>query len=90
MPARTPLAQMLAAQLWRVPKRLPVPALFVASRQDRITAHACSEALAKRFAAALLTHPTAGHDVTADDPAGVAKQLRAWLDEGMPGASPPR
>ena len=93
LPHRTFFAQLLAAALWRTPARAAVPVLVLSSERDALTWHACSARLAGHLRAPLRTHPTAGHDVTTDDPEWVAQRIAEWLRAGMsaaPAEQPPR
>ncbi len=71
-------AQITSATRWKAPVRLDVPALFLAGTRDRLTHADCSRALARRYAAPLVEHPTAGHDLTTDEPAWVTAELTRW------------
>ena len=55
-----------------------MPALFLAGTTDRLVDVECSRALARRFVAPLVEHPTAGHDLTSDEPGWVAEQVARW------------
>ncbi|MFA6163651.1 MAG: alpha/beta hydrolase [Methylobacter sp.] len=46
---------------------------------DRLVAPACSEAIHKKWHLELRSHPWAGHDLTLDDGAWVASQLKDWV-----------
>lgn len=72
------VAQITAAARFRAPARLPVPALIVVSRTDRLCDASCSEALARHFGAPLVEHPTAGHDISTDAPEWLADEVAAW------------
>lgn len=72
------LRQLLAAARYRAPATLPVPALVLVSRGDRLVAPACSHAIARRWNLPLREHPDAGHDLPLDDPRWVAQQIAAW------------
>jgi pimeloyl-ACP methyl ester carboxylesterase len=74
--------QLLAAAAFRAPRALPVPALFLASRGDRIVHHSCGDGLGRRYGAPVALHAAAGHDLTLDDPAWVAERIAVWVDGG--------
>lgn len=57
------------------------PVLLLNSREDKLVAPVCSEAIHKKFDLELCTHPWAGHDLTVDDGPWVVAQVKAWLDK---------
>jgi pimeloyl-ACP methyl ester carboxylesterase len=74
------LRQLIAAARYRASAKAPaVPLLILASAGDRLVDPKCSAALARHWQAPIATHPTAGHDLTLDDPAWVAAQVKSWL-----------
>lgn len=79
-----PLRQITAALLFVAPKALRIPVLMVRSLGDRFTSPACSAALAQRFGAELVTHPTAGHDLPLDDPSWLASRIAEWYPRCNP------
>jgi len=81
---RTFFSQMLAVARWRAPTSVAVPVLVVAGMGDELCHPECSVALARSLRAPLRAHPTAGHDLPAEDPAWLAGTVRAWLDQGLP------
>jgi len=72
------LRQLWAASRYRAPPSLPVPALVIAGARDPLCDPECPRRLALRFGAPLLIHPSGGHDLSLDDPAWLAAQVRAW------------
>jgi pimeloyl-ACP methyl ester carboxylesterase len=70
--------QLLAAMRWSAPPRLAVPSLFLVGTTDRLVDASCSRALARRYAAPLVEHPTAGHDLSTDEPEWLAGQIARW------------
>ena len=75
------LRQLYAAISYRAPPGAPrVPALLLASLQDRLVSAQCSFALAKRWGCAIKSHESAGHDLPLDDGAWVSEQVRQWVD----------
>lgn len=73
------LRQLLAAARFCAPPARPVvPTLLLASTHDQLVSVRCSEALAQAWQRPLQQHPSAGHDVTLDDPEWVAEAVRAW------------
>ena len=78
--AANALRQLLAAARYRAPLAPPaVPLLVLTSRRDQLVDSRCSQELARRWRAEIAIHPTAGHDLTLDDPAWVADQIDRWL-----------
>ena len=78
--AANALRQLLAAARYRAPATPPaVPLLVLTSRGDRLVDSRCSQELARRWRADIAVHPSAGHDLTLDDPAWVAEQIDRWL-----------
>jgi pimeloyl-ACP methyl ester carboxylesterase len=71
-------AQILAAMRWRAPARLAVPSLFLVGTTDRLVEASCSRALARRYGAPLVEHPTAGHDLSTDEPEWLAGEIARW------------
>ena len=84
LPLRTLMSQLLAIVRWRAPAAVPVPVLVARSLGDELCHPECSAALARSLASPLRSHPSAGHDLPAEDPAWLASTVRAWLDAGMP------
>ncbi len=76
----TALRQLFAAATSRVPPRLTVPTLVLASRADRLVSAVCSERIAQKLQLPLRVHERAGHDLPLDAPEWVADQVRAWLE----------
>jgi pimeloyl-ACP methyl ester carboxylesterase len=73
------LAQLRSAIRWRAPATLAVPALFLVGSTDRLVHADCSRALARRYSAPLVEHPTAGHDLTTDARDWVIAEITRWL-----------
>jgi pimeloyl-ACP methyl ester carboxylesterase len=70
--------QLVAAMRWSAPARLTIPSLFVVGTTDRLVEASCSRALARRYAAPLVEHATAGHDLSTDEPEWLAGQIARW------------
>lgn len=70
--------QLVAAMRWSAPPRLTIPSLFVVGTTDRLVEASCSRALARRYASPLVEHPTAGHDLSTDEPEWLADQIARW------------
>ncbi|MBN3802464.1 alpha/beta hydrolase, partial [Paraburkholderia sp. Ac-20336] len=57
------------------------PLLILSARADRLVNPACSTKLAAAWRTGHRVHPWAGHDLPHDDPAWMAAQIRAWLEQ---------
>ncbi|MDF1798456.1 MAG: alpha/beta hydrolase [Planctomycetota bacterium] len=75
--------QLFAATLWRAPRELPVPVLFLGSDADHMVHPGCTPKLAARFAMPHRMHPSAGHEIPHDDPDWVAAQVADWIESGQ-------
>ncbi|RAL20360.1 alpha/beta hydrolase [Lujinxingia litoralis] len=84
---RNALKQLLAAATFRAPGALPVPTLVLGAGGDAMVAPSCAWHLAKRLNAPLHMHPTAGHELTLDDPEWVAHQVASWCRTSQDDAS---
>lgn len=74
------LRQLIAAARYRAPLRKPgVPMLLLASDKDTLVNPQCSRAMAESWNTALSLHPNAGHDLSFDEGAWVARQVHEWL-----------
>lgn len=74
------LRQILAAASYKPSaQKPPQPVLLLNSRGDRLVAPNCSEAIQKQWQLELRTHPWAGHDLSLDDGAWLAEQLKNWI-----------
>ena len=72
--------QIIAAATYRPGDIKPKqPVLLLNGQGDRLVAPACSEAINKKWNLELRRHPWAGHDLTLDDGAWVALQLKDWV-----------
>jgi pimeloyl-[acyl-carrier protein] methyl ester esterase len=68
--------QLTAAAMFRIGDYRPkIPVLILAAVQDRMVSVECSRAIAKAWNAPITEHPTAGHDLSADDPKWVVKEV---------------
>lgn len=79
MSARNEIRQIVAAARFKPglqPPRQPV--LLLNSLGDRLVSPSCSVAIQQQYGLPLITHPTAGHDLPADDGAWVVRQLQDW------------
>lgn len=74
--------QILAAATYQPnPAKPTQPVLLLNAKGDRLVASSCSEAIQKKWQLELRTHPWAGHDLTVDDGAWVALQLKEWVTQ---------
>jgi len=55
------------------------PILLINSKGDKLVAPTCSEIIHKKWNLEIHSHPWGGHDLTLDDPAWVALQLKNWV-----------
>ena len=79
------LRQLLAAARYQAPVDAPpVPLLVLASRRDALVNAECSRQLARQWNAAILEHPTAGHDLPLDDGPWVVEHVARWAGLGAP------
>jgi pimeloyl-ACP methyl ester carboxylesterase len=74
--------QIIAAATYRPGDIKPKPPVLLLNGQgDRLVAPVCSEAIHKKWNLELRSHPWAGHDLTLDDGAWVALQLKDWVTQ---------
>ncbi len=72
--------QLIAAARYRCDAPpVGTPLLLLGSAQDALVDVRCSRALADAWQVPLAVHPTAGHDLTYDDPEWVAARVRSWV-----------
>lgn len=77
------LRQLFAATTWRAPDARPHEhVLLLQSLGDKVVDPVCSTRIADRWRWPLASHPTAGHDLTLDDPDWVIAQVKQWLATG--------
>ena len=77
---RNVLRQLGAASRFRLaPGRMSTPTLLLHSLGDRLVDPRCAGRLAAGLGAALAVHPSAGHDVTLDDPGWCVAETQRWL-----------
>lgn len=74
-------AQLTAATGFRAPATVAAPMLVLAGAQDRLCDPGCARRLAFQYGARLEVHPTAGHDLSVDDPAWMIDRIAAFVDE---------
>ncbi len=74
------IKQLLAAAFFRIGKWKPeIPVLLIGSKLDRMVSIECSRAIQKAWSVPLVEHMTGGHDLTADDPAWVSKEIHRFI-----------
>src|SRR5690606_23264840 len=71
--------QLFAATRFQAPEKMPCPTLILASIKDAMVDVRCSKALAERFGATIKFHPSAGHDLTLDDPDWAAERIHEFM-----------
>ena len=84
-PVSTPnlALQLTAASMFKAPDKGAQNAVFpkllvLCSRQDRMVHPECSQAIADRYKAPIIFHPTAGHDLPLDAGPWVATMISEW------------
>lgn len=71
------LRQLWAAAKFRRPELKPGTRMLVLSGAgDRLVHPECSQAIARHWGAEMRVHPTAGHDLTMDEPAWALEQVK--------------
>lgn len=74
------LRQLTAAGLFRIGNYKPsIPILILASTHDRMVSVNCSRAIAEKWKFPLIEHPTAGHDLGADDPKWIVERVSEFV-----------
>lgn len=74
------IRQLTAAGFFRIGNWKPsLPVLVLASPQDRMVSVNCSRAIAERWQAPIIEHPTAGHDLSADDPKWLVSEISKFV-----------
>lgn len=71
--------QIFAASLFQSPSEIKTPILILASTKDRLVDVRCSRSLAIKLAAKIKFHPSAGHDLTLDEPDWVIQRVGEFL-----------
>lgn len=74
------LRQLAAAARYHAPPARPHEhVLMLQSLGDRLVNPVCSTRIAETWRWPLFSHPSAGHDLTLDDPEWVIARIREWL-----------
>lgn len=72
--------QLVAAAFFRIGNWKPtLPVLLLGSKLDRMVSIECSRAIQKSWNVPLIEHATGGHDLTADDPVWVSREIHKFL-----------
>ena len=76
------LRQIYAAANYKPSENKPSqPLLLLNSQGDRLVDPACSQAIQKKWALPLYTHPWAGHDLSLDDGDWLVSRLKHWAED---------
>lgn len=76
------IRQLTAATRFQIGDFVPsIPVLILASVNDRMVSVECSRTIAKKWQAKIVEHPTAGHDLSADDPQWIADKAREFVED---------
>lgn len=70
------LRQLLWAAGAKSPKTLPIKAIFIASKGDKLAHFSCSERLADKLNKEVILHENAGHDLPLDAPEWLIEKVR--------------
>lgn len=73
------LNQLRLAQQARFTEKPKCPTLIIASKKDYLISYKCSKRLSKKFNIPIKIHPSAGHDITLDDPEWVIQTLAEFF-----------
>jgi pimeloyl-[acyl-carrier protein] methyl ester esterase len=74
--------QLTAASLYQPPSHPPsIPVLILGCQKDRMVHPSCSEEIAEHWHAEFKQHPTAGHDLTLDDPEWAISACLLFVDD---------
>ena len=72
------LRQLMAASRFKLKSPVEAPVLCVNAKGDPLVSPRCTEAIAKLLDAKLVTHASAGHDLSLDDPDWLADVIANW------------
>lgn len=76
------LRQLVAAAIYRSDGEPPsVPTLILAGKGDRLCDPSCSKKISNEWNLPLRVHPTAGHDLTLDEPEWVLEEISKWVQQ---------
>jgi alpha-beta hydrolase superfamily lysophospholipase len=71
--------QLRAAMKYRSPNQIIIPSLVISSTQDQLVSSNCSFRLAEKLKATHVSHPTAGHDISLDEPEWLSTVIGNYL-----------
>lgn len=71
--------QLMAAARFKAPVIPPSQPILVLTSDDQLVSPECSHLIHKQWQTDFAKHPTAGHDITIDDPQWVLEQVEAWV-----------
>lgn len=72
--------QLIAAARFRIGNFKPdIPILILASLHDRMVDVECSRRIADNWNMPIYGHPTAGHDLSADDPVWIVEKIKSFI-----------
>lgn len=71
--------QLWAAFRFKGVRQPAAKVLLMNSASDRMVDPKCSQDIAKAWDVPLVVHPTAGHDLTTDEPVWAADEIKKWL-----------
>ncbi|WP_375748636.1 alpha/beta fold hydrolase [Vibrio sp. HN007] len=80
MSGKTMINQLLASARFHITEQPKVPTLVMTSLQDKMVSPKCSYRLAEAWNLRIEKHPTAGHDISIDDPEWVCEVTKEFLD----------
>ena len=71
--------QLVLAGFMKKNNQPTVPTLILCSEKDKVVSSDCSKTIAKKWNCPVMTHPTAGHDLTLEDPDWVIDQINQFI-----------
>lgn len=75
------IKQIIAASRYKFPEHKPkTEVLILCGDKDPLVNPVCSKRIAKMWTLTPHCHPTAGHDLTLQEPDWVSEQLKNWLE----------
>ena len=79
---RNVFVQLIAASRYKGPTSAPVDDVFFYNAAgDRLVKPGCTARIARRWKKPLFTHPSAGHDLPADDPDWLERSIRTQFTQ---------
>lgn len=77
---RTFFAQALAGVRYRLPNSIQTPLLILGSEKDRLVSVECSKKIADALRVPIVLNPTAGHDLSLDDPKWLSTEIKKFSE----------